>query len=454
MLNSVRKEISKLFKDNPYVLNLYLNDYNKLLLIYDYSMIDTIRLQRDIIPILTNHDYKSLIANLVKIEKEEIVKSVFNACVIIYDYKDKEFYSLELNNVPTRSVSESSVDITISGPKDSLIESLDRNIALIQKRIKSEELIIKDYTLGEVTKTKVCLLYLNHNKAINIASSIDQKLKEAKIESLTNIGQLESLLANKKALVPLFSYTARCDFISESLIGDRVIIIIDGIPLALIAPSTFFFFLEYHDSLSENFFVILFDRILFFIAFLLALLLSPFLLAVTNYYPELLSLDLIATTINSRKGISFTFTSETIIAEIFLQLFRIAGTRLPKGLDSSLLVVGSFLIGTVIIDAGILSQEALFIAATSVITSYVISNNSSFNTSINLFRYFLLFLTIRFGFVGMSIGIIMILVYLASNYSMGVPYLYPVSPFNFKDFIKSLIPQNILKKGDKANEKN
>ena len=73
------------------------------------------------------------------------------------------------------------------------------------------------------------------------------------------------------------------------------------------------------------------------------------------------------------------------------QSFRIAGTRLPKGLDSSLLVVGSFLIGRVVIDAGIISQEALFIAASSVITSYFISNNTSFNTSVNLFRWFLIF---------------------------------------------------------------
>lgn len=448
-MHKIKKEIKNLFANNPYVLTLEINDYNKVLLIYDYSMIDTIRLQRDIIPIITSKDYKEVIANLVKISKEDIVKSIFNAGVIIYDYKDKEYYNLELNNIPTRNVTESSVDITISGPKDSLIESLDKNIALIQKRIKSEDLIIKSYTLGDLTKTKVAMLYINKDKSTKTADQIDEKFKNANLEALTNIGQLESILSDKKSLIPLFTYTARSDFISESIISNKVIIMIDGIPLALVAPSTFFFFLEFHDSLSENFFVIFFDRFLFIIALMLALLLSPFALAVTNYYPELLSLDLIATTVNSRKGISFSFTSETIIAEIFLQLFRIAGTRLPKGLDSSLLVVGSFLIGTVIIDAGILSQESLFIAATSVITSYVISNNSSFNTSINIFRYVLLFLTLGFGLVGMSVGILIIMIYLGGNMSINTPYLYPYSPFNYKDLIKALTPSNIAKKRGK-----
>jgi spore germination protein KA len=251
----------------------------------------------------------------------------------------------------------------------------------------------------------------------------------------------------------LISYTARADFASESMIAHRVIILIDGIPLALVAPATFHFFIDYHDSLSENFFVILFDRFLFTIAFFISILLTPFVLAIINYYPELLPIDLIATTINSRKGISFSFTSETVIAEIMFQTFRIAGTRLPKGLDSSLLVVGSFLIGRVVIDAGILSQESLYIAAFSVITSYVISNNSSFNTSVNLFRWFLIACTIIFGFVGLSIGILLILIYVGSKESIFVPYLYPIAPFNAKELKKNLIPVNYLNKKNRKENK-
>ena len=101
---------------------------------------------------------------------------------------------------------------------------MDRNIALIQKRIKTENLVIKNYTLGDITKTKVSMLYLNTNKALNTADKIDTTLKSTKIESLTNIGQLESILTNKKSLIPLFTYTARCDFISESLISNKIVL--------------------------------------------------------------------------------------------------------------------------------------------------------------------------------------------------------------------------------------
>lgn len=457
MLNNIKKELINKFKNNPCILILPIKDNNKLLLVYDYTQTDSTRLQRDIIPLLNENNYKEIIANLQNIDKSEIESSIFSGSVVIFDYKDKSYYSLNLNNIPKRSVQESTVDITISGPKDALIENLDDNLALIQKRLKTDKLNIKNYTIGDLSKTKVSLLYLEDFPNKKVIEYIDKKLKNADIVSLLNIGQLEGLLAEKKALVPLISYTARADFACESMIAHRVIILIDGIPLALVAPATFHFFIDYHDSLSENFFVMIFDRFLFTISFFIATLLTPFVLAIINYYPELLPIDLIATTINSRKGISFSFTSETIIAEIMFQTFRIAGTRLPKGLDSSLLVVGSFLIGRVVIDAGILSQESLYIAAFSVITSYVISNNSSFNTSVNLFRWFLIISTILFGFVGLSIGILLIMVYIASKESIFVPYLYPIAPFNFKEFKKNIVPTNYLNKKnakEKKNEKN
>ena len=375
ILSNIKKELTNKFKNDPTVLILPINDINKLLIVYDYTQIDATRLQRDIIPLLCLDEYQKNIANIKEIDKEEIIEMVYSGSIVIYDYKQKKYYFLNLSNIPKRSVTESSVDITISGPKDALIENLDDNIALIHKRLKTNKLIIKNYVIGDLTKTKVSMLYLEDFPNEKVIESINEKLENADILSLTNIGQLEGLLADRKALVPLLSYTARSDFIAESILSHRVIILIDNIPLALIAPATFHLFLDFHDSASENYFVIIFDRLLFVFSFFVGILLTPMVLAIINYYPEVLPMDLIATTVNSRKGISLSFTSETILAEFMFQSFRIAGTRLPKGLDSSLLVVGSFLIGRVVIDAGIISQEALFIAASSVIASYFISNN-------------------------------------------------------------------------------
>ena len=361
---------------------------------------------------------------------------------------------MNAENIPTRQTSDPINDISISGPRDALVESNDKNVALIQKRIKSSDMTIEQYTIGDLTNTGVTMLYIEKKANMKIVNEIKQKLNKAKIDSLTNIGQLQSILVNKKSLFPLMNYSARPDWIAESLIKGRAILLIEGIPLALVAPSTFFYFLDYHDSLSENYFAILFDRLLFGISFFIAVFLAPFIMAVISFYPEFFPLSLISSTINARKGISSSFTSEIIIVEILFQIFRIAGSRLAQGMSASLLVIGSLLLGRAVIEAGILSQEALFVGSLSVICSYVVSNNSSYNTSINLLRWFLFLFTALFGFIGLSVGFLLIMIYLVSQHSVITPYLYPLAPLDPKALYKSFIPTNYLEKLKKKKGEN
>lgn len=458
IFNNPSSKFQKLYKNNQYITFLQISGNASLLLFYHQSMINTDLLQKSIIPALIEKTKISInletlnIAGISPINEDEIDSKIFSGNVIIYNYENKKIYSLSIENIPTRQTSDPITDISITGPRDALVESNDKNVALIQKRIKSKELTIEKYTLGEQTNTSVSCLYINKVSNSKTINEIRDKLQNAKINDLTNIGQLQSLLADKKSLIPLLNYTSRPDFIAESLLKGRVVLLIDGIPLALIAPATFFYFLDYHDSLSENYFSVLFDRVLFFIAFFCAIFISPFIMGVISFYPEFLPLSLISSTINARKGIAISFMSEVIIAEVLFQTFRIAGTRLSQAMSASLLVVGSLLLGRAVIEAGILSQEALFVAAISVISSYVISNNSSFNTSINLLRWFLFLTTALYGFIGMSIGVLLILIYLVSRNSISTPYLYPLAPLNTKSLLNSLLPTNFLKKKKEKNK--
>lgn len=449
IFNSPTSKFKKNYKKNQYIV--FLPIQGELLLFYHRAMINIDLLQKSIIPSLIEKSQISPnletldIPGISTIVEDEMDTRIFGGSVIIYNYKNKKLYSLSLENIPTRQTSDPVVDISITGPRDSLVESNDKNVALIQKRIRNNKLSIEKYTIGEETNTDVTYLYIDNVSNSKIVNEVRDKLTNAKLESLTNIGQLQSLLTNKKSLIPLLNYTSRPDFIAQSLLKGRVVILVEGIPLALIAPATFFYFLDYHDSLSENYFSVLFDRLLFGIAFFLAVFISPFIMSVISFYPEFLPLSLISSTINARKGIAISFVSEIIIAEVLFQIFRIAGTRLSQAMSASLLVVGSLLLGRAVIEAGILSQEALFVASISVISSYVISNNSSFNTSINLLRWFLFLASALYGFIGMSIAFLLIMIYLVSQNSISTPYLYPLAPLNGKALFNSIFPVNFLK---------
>ena len=458
IFNNPTIKYKKKYQKNEYISFLNLSSDNKILLFYHRSMINIDLLQKKLIPSLIQKssitpNLETLdIPGLKLIEENEIDSNLFGGNIIIYNYSNKKLYSLNDENIPTRQTSDPITDISITGPRDALVESNDKNIALIQKRIKSNELTIEKQLLGKKTNTDVTVLYISEISNQKIINEVKEKLNNAKIDSLTNIGQLQSILTENKNLIPLINYTSRPDFIAESLLKGRIVILMEGIPLALIAPATFFYFLDYHDSLSENYFSVLFDRLLFALAFFLAVFLAPFIMAVISYYPEFLPLTLIASTINARKGIAISFTTEIIIAEFLFQIFRIAGTRLSQSMSASLLVVGSLLLGRAVIEAGILSQEALFVAALSVISSDVVSNNSRFNTSINLMRWLLFIATALYGFIGMSIAFLLLSIYLTSRNSLSTPYLYPLAPLNPKALKESLLPTNFLKKKKKGSE--
>lgn len=452
MFNNMQNKLKNHFNKNKYIVYLNLIDSIHLLLVYHRAMVNIDLLQKSLIPSLLEKaqispNLETLdIPGIRNINEDDMDSAIFSGNIIIYNHENKKLYALNAENIPTRQTSDPINDISISGPRDALVESNDKNVALIQKRIKNSKLAIEQYTIGDVTNTGVILMYLDDTTNSKTINEIKTKLSEMKIDSLTNIGQMQSYLANKKSLVPLINYSSRPDWIAESIIKGRAVILIDGIPLALVAPATFFYFLDYHDSLSENYFVILFDRLLFGLSFFTAVFLAPFIMAVISFYPEFFPLTLLSSTINARKGIASSFIFEIIIVEFLFQLFRIAGSRLSQSMSASLLVIGSLLLGRAVIEAGILSQEALFVGALSVITSYVISNNSSFNTSINLLRWFLFLFTASFGFVGLSVGFLLILIYLVSRESISTPYMYPLAPLDLKALFKSMIPTNFIEK--------
>ena len=88
------------------------------------------------------------------------------------------------------------------------------------------KLNINQYTIGELTNTSVVMMYIEEKANIKIVENIKSKLNKIKTESLTNIGQLQSFLVDKKALFPLINYAARPDWVAESLIKGRIAILI------------------------------------------------------------------------------------------------------------------------------------------------------------------------------------------------------------------------------------
>ncbi len=113
--------------------------------------------------------------------------------------------------------------------------------------------------------------------------------------------------------------------------------------------------------------------------------------------------------------------------EVIFDLLREGGLRMPQPLGSVMGIVGAVVIGQAAVAAGIVSPFIVIIVAGTAISSFLIPNYSS-SFAIRLLRYPMLFLAGAFGLVGIFLGLMFLLLHLASLRSFGVPYLYPLAP--------------------------
>ena len=97
--------------------------------------------------------------SFIDIDSKDVMEYLFNGFSIII-YHD-ECIALETKANIDRGVNEPSSEPTIKGPKDAFNENYNTNIGLVRKRIKDENLYMKELTLGTRTKTKVSILYIN-----------------------------------------------------------------------------------------------------------------------------------------------------------------------------------------------------------------------------------------------------------------------------------------------------
>nr|WP_279401723.1 spore germination protein [Piscibacillus salipiscarius] len=88
-------------------------------------------------------------------------------------------YSFELGDPPNRQPEETSAEVTVRGPRDGFVESIDINVALIRRRLKTSSLSFETFKVGKRSLTQVGLLYFKdiaHSETINHIQSLIEKL--------------------------------------------------------------------------------------------------------------------------------------------------------------------------------------------------------------------------------------------------------------------------------------
>ena len=86
---------------------------------------------------------------------------LFNGFTLVLFDDEKKIIAFENKANLTSSVQRSENEKSLKGPLDAFTENYQSNIGMIRRRLKTEDLWIKEVTVGEKSKTKVALFYLN-----------------------------------------------------------------------------------------------------------------------------------------------------------------------------------------------------------------------------------------------------------------------------------------------------
>ncbi|MDQ0272850.1 spore germination protein [Cytobacillus purgationiresistens] len=376
--------------------------------------------------------------------KEDIADHIFSGMVLILFEEQELLYMYALPKIPNRKPEETNAEISVRGPRDGFVEDISINLALIRKRYKTATLVNETFEIGERGKTKISLLYVSDIMNEKIVDQVREELSKIDTDVILSTTDLEEVLSGHKyALVPLFNYTGRPDFVVASLNNGRFAILIDGSPNALMGPGNLTSILKTAEDRYAQYYYTNFGIMIRLAGLLIAIFLPGFYIALSSFHLDQLPFPYLATITVSRMGLPLSPQLEALMVMSLFELFKEAGITLPKAIGQTLTVVGGLIIGDAAIRGGLTSPTMLVIAGTSAVSAYTLVNQS-LSTTVSIVRLAVLLLSSILGLFGFFLSVFAIVLYLSRLEVFGLPYLAPISPFSFKDTFGGLFPKPYL----------
>ncbi|HFU6604153.1 TPA: spore germination protein [Bacillus pacificus] len=330
---------------------------------------------------------------------------------------------------PTPPLNES----TVIGPQEGFVEDIDTNINLVRKRLPVLDLQTKEMIVGEFSKTKVVMMYLDNLAEKDNVDFLEESLRALEYDQINDSAYIQELMG-EKSIFPLYINTERTDRVTKALIDGKIAIFVDGSPSVLLTPVSYFDFFISPEDYNVSWLYATFSRILRLIAVLFSICATPLYVAILNYHYELIPSDLLETLILSRAQVPFPPLIEALFLELAIDLLREAGARLPMKVGQTLGIVGGIVIGQASVQAGLTSNILLIIVALSALASFITPIYKMGN-AVRLLRFpFLIFAEIG-GLFGISLGFIFLFTHLFRLTSLRKPYalFYPTRQQSVKD---------------------
>ncbi len=338
-----------------------------------------------------------------------------------------------------RAITESSSEPAVKGPKDSFNENFQMNVGLIRRRIKSENLYLKEMYIGDITSTKVGILYMNDIAQADMVHEVTEKIEKIKTDQILDSYYIKELMKKEnKTLFPIVSSKEKPDEIALALLKGKICVVVENSPNVLIIPTLFVEFIHNGEDYYQKPFYVTFVRIIRILAFFICILLPGFYIALTTVDQQILPTSLLINFATQRDGVPFPAVLEAFILMITFEILYEGDARTPTSKGTSLSIVGALVLGDAAVNAGLVSPIMVIVIAISAISSLLFMY-VDMQASIRFWRYLIMGLSAVFGLIGFIVGSSLILIDLCNIKSFGKPYLMPMVPFYKKEAFSDAI---------------
>lgn len=377
----------------------------------------------------------------------EIVTQILSGatCLFITGINNKAIV-FDAKGYEKRPISEPSNENIIKGSKESFNETIRDNTGLLRRRIANKNLKIKEFQVGNVSKTRVAVVYMEGAADKDILDSVIKQIKKIDVDSIIAPAKFEeNFLSPSKSIFPSMIYTERVDKFSANLIEGQIGILIDGMSIGYTVPAVFNMFFQVPEDYSFNYVMASFVRFIRYIAAFFTIFIPAFYVAIATFHPEMLPTELALSIIKSKEGVPFSSILEVIFMLLAFEMLIEAGARLPKLIGQTISIVGGLIVGEAAVNAKFTSPAVVIVVAIAGITGFLVPNQDLSN-SFRIIRILLVIVAGMMGVYGLSLGLILVSYYLAKKESFGVPYLVPFTSNALRNLTKDTVFRGLMSK--------
>lgn len=354
---------------------------------------------------------------------------------------------IDARSYPLRSVEEPQKEKSLRGARDGFTEGFMQNIALIRRRLRNNNLIFSNFTIGSLSRTDVAMAYLKDRADPQLVERIskllgqmetepdlealtvgDQSLLEKIMLSTAKQGSRRAAAGGKLNPFPKVRYSQRPDIISAHIAEGKIAIIVDNSPTVMLVPVGIFDFLQdvddyYFPQITGNYF-----RLLRLVNFVVILLLTPvYMVIVENegLRPEVLSFFV------PDENFAIPLFWQFVLLEIAVDALKLASLNTPESLGMSLSVIGALILGQFSIDSGWFIPQTILCMAVVALAGFT-QPSIELSYGVKFTRILMLVGAYVLGVWGIVIGAVMSFLVMASTRTLsGDAYLYPLIPFRW-----------------------